>query len=46
MEESAVTELQEAIDENKEKLEADRREAEDVQVKAMETIGKLKKRRR
>ena len=43
MEESAVTELQEAIDENKEKLEADRREAEDVQVKAMETIGKLKK---
>lgn len=43
MEETAVTELQEAIDENKEKLEAERRQAEDVRVKVMETMGKLKK---
>ena len=50
MEESADTETQEAIDENNEKLEADRRKAEDMQKedmrkKAMETMGKTQKRK-
>jgi len=45
MEESADTELQEAGDENKEKLEADRKNAEDVRKKAMETMGKTIKRK-
>ena len=45
IEESADTELQEAIDESKEKLEADRRKAEDMRENAMETIGKTQKRK-
>ena len=45
LEESADTELQEASDENKEKLEADRRKAVDMQKKAMETMGKTQKRK-
>ena len=43
MEESADTELQKAIDENKEKLEADRGKADDMREKAMETMGKTQK---
>ena len=42
IEESADTKLQEAIDESKEKLEADRRKAEDMREKAMETIKNSK----
>lgn len=45
MEESADTEQQEASNENKEKLEADRRTAEDIRKKAMETMGKTEKRK-
>ena len=45
LEESADTELQETIDENKEKLVADRRKAEDMWGKAMETMGKTQKRK-
>lgn len=45
LEESADTELQEAIDKNKEKLEADRRKAEDMREKAIETMGKTQKRK-
>ncbi|XP_068760968.1 uncharacterized protein [Montipora capricornis] len=45
MEESADTEMQEAIDKNNETLEADRRKAEDMQEKAMETMGKTQKRK-
>ena len=45
IEESADTELQEAIDESKETPEADKRKAEDMREKAMETIGKTQKRK-
>ena len=45
IEESADTELQVAIDDSKEKLEADRRKAEDMGEKAMETMGKTQKRK-
>ena len=45
IEESADTELQETIDENKETLEADRRKAEDMRENAMETMGKTQKRK-
>ena len=44
MEESADFQQQEINDENIEKVESDRRKAEDVRKKAMETMGKTQKR--
>ena len=45
MEESADTEQQEIDDERKEKLEGDRKKAEDVRKKAMEKVGQTQRRK-
>ena len=44
MEESSDTEQQEMNDENRGKVEADRKKAEDMRQKALETMGKTHKR--